>query len=97
VYRIAARRSRSIHARIIWQDGQFCLEDVSGTTFAVNEAGHSIGAQCDCAVRWGPDQMGSITFMTQIIIGSEKVDIADYQHPQSLITMSNRSDVNQIH
>jgi type VI secretion system protein ImpI len=42
-YRIAVRRS-SIHARIIWQDGQFCLEDVSGTTF-VNEAGHSIGAQ----------------------------------------------------
>lgn len=87
---------QSIHARIIWQDGQFCLEDVSGTTF-VNEAGHSIGAQNVIALSAGDQiKMGSITFTTQIIIGSEKVDIADYQHPQSLIAMSNRSDVNQI-
>lgn len=87
---------QSTHARIIWRDGHFCLEDVSGTTF-INEAEHSIGAQNVVALSAGDQiKMGSITFTTQIILGSEKVDVADYQHPQTLITMSSRSDVNQI-
>lgn len=87
---------QTIHARILWQDGQFCLEDVSGQTF-INEAEHSIGAKNMVALSSGDQiKMGSIAFTTQIIAGTEKMDIADYQRTQSLIAMSSPSDVNQI-
>lgn len=87
---------QNIHARITWQEGQFCLEDLSGQTF-INESEHSIGKQNIVALSPGDQiKMGKLVLSTHVSVVGEKGDVADYQHPQSIITMSNQNDVNQI-
>lgn len=87
---------QNIHARILWQDGQFCLEDVSGKTF-INESEHCIGEKNVVALSPGDQiKMGKLTINTQLSMKGEKGDDVDYRHPESLLTMSNQSDVNHV-
>jgi len=86
----------AIHARIIFQDGRFCIEDTSGKTF-INAADHSIGKDNVVALTTGDQlRMGKIILHSQLRHPGEKIDAPDYFQLQELISIEDKGDVNQV-
>lgn len=85
-----------IHARIIFQDGRFCIEDTSGKTF-INAADHSIGKDNIVALTTGDQlRVGKIILHSQLRYPGEKIDVPDYSQLQELISTEDKGDVNQV-
>lgn len=85
-----------VHARVILQDGQFCIEDTSGKTF-INAADHSIGKGNVVALATGDQlRVGKLILNSQLRRLSEEIDVPDYSQLQELISTEDKGDVNQV-